>query len=108
MNAEAADPAKRRFAAFIYEIRQLVVIAEAFSAQYSKTVTLSDGTVRTIELTAMTGDDNPVIDSKIPAIAPTAAPSACAPDRTPTETSWFRSLTWESGRHHRRCRGTRR
>jgi ATP-dependent Clp protease adapter protein ClpS len=64
VNAEAADPAKKRFVVFIYEIRREVVFAEEFGAQYLKTVTLSDGTERTVELTPMIRDGNPVIEFK--------------------------------------------
>jgi ATP-dependent Clp protease adapter protein ClpS len=64
VNAETVDPAKKRYVVFIYEIRQEIVFAEEFSAQYSKMVTLSDGTVRTVELTPMMRDGDPVIEFK--------------------------------------------
>jgi ATP-dependent Clp protease adapter protein ClpS len=51
MSSETIDLAKRRFIVSIYEIRQELVFAEEFSGQYVKTVTLSDGTTRTVELT---------------------------------------------------------
>ncbi len=51
MNSETTDLAKKRFIVSIYEIRQELVFAEEFSGQYVKTVTLSDGTTRTVELT---------------------------------------------------------
>ncbi|HEX3836431.1 MAG TPA: ATP-dependent Clp protease adaptor ClpS [Steroidobacteraceae bacterium] len=57
MNSETTDRAKKkRFIVSIYEIRQEIVFADEFSDRYVKTVTLSDGTTRTVELTpAMCG-----------------------------------------------------
>jgi|SRR5580658_11036706 ATP-dependent Clp protease adapter protein ClpS len=51
MSSETIDLSKKRFIVSIYEIRQEIVFAEEFSGQYVKTVTLSDGTTRTVELT---------------------------------------------------------
>jgi ATP-dependent Clp protease adapter protein ClpS len=51
MNFKTIELSKRRFIVSIYEIRQEIVFAEEFSGQYVKTVTLSDGTTRTVELT---------------------------------------------------------
>jgi ATP-dependent Clp protease adapter protein ClpS len=51
MNSKAIDISKKRFVVSIYEIRHELVFADEFSGQYVKTVTLSDGTTRTVELT---------------------------------------------------------
>jgi ATP-dependent Clp protease adapter protein ClpS len=61
MNSEPTDLAKRRFAVFMYEIREEIVWAEEFTGQYVKTVTLSDGTTQRIELTPEARDGAPVI-----------------------------------------------
>jgi ATP-dependent Clp protease adapter protein ClpS len=51
MNSETIDPARKRFIVSIFEIRQEIVFAEEFSGHYARTVTLSDGTTRSVELT---------------------------------------------------------
>ncbi len=51
MNSATIDPSKKRFVVSIYEIHQEIVFADEFSGQYVKTVTLSDGTTRSVELT---------------------------------------------------------
>lgn len=63
---DGADPdlSKRRFLVCIDEIQQNFVFGDEFTGQYSKTVTLSDGTTRTIELTPMIRDGNPVVEFK--------------------------------------------
>jgi hypothetical protein len=62
MSSEPADPSKKRFMVFVYEIRQEIVWAEEFRGRYTKSVTMSDGTVRTIELTPMVRDGRPVVE----------------------------------------------
>jgi len=62
MSSEPADLSKQRFMVFVYEIRQEIVWAEEFSGRYSKSVTMSDGSVRTIELTPMMRDGRPVVE----------------------------------------------
>lgn len=56
MNSGPTDLATRRFAVFMYEIRQELVWGEGFTARYVRTVTLSDGTTRQVELTPATRD----------------------------------------------------
>jgi ATP-dependent Clp protease adapter protein ClpS len=50
MSTDSVDLAKKRFAVSITEIREELVFAEEFSGQYTRTVTLSDGSTRTLEL----------------------------------------------------------
>jgi hypothetical protein len=50
ISTDSTDLAKKRFAVSLTEIREELVSAEEFSGQYIKTVTLSDGSTRTIEL----------------------------------------------------------
>ena len=64
MNTEVADCSKDRFVVFIYEIKETLVFAEEFSGQYTKSVTLSDGRNRAIELTAMIRNGERVIEFK--------------------------------------------
>ena len=56
MAAEDTDISKKRFLVSVFEIRQQLVWADEFTGRYTKTVTLSDGRSRTIELTPMTRD----------------------------------------------------
>jgi hypothetical protein len=56
--AAAVDPgsvdlSQRHFLVSIDEIRQNFVFGDEFAGRYTKTITLSDGTVRSIELTPM-------------------------------------------------------
>ncbi len=51
MSSDPIDLAKKRFWVSLYEIQGELVDAEEFSERYVKTVTLSDGTTRTVELT---------------------------------------------------------
>jgi ATP-dependent Clp protease adapter protein ClpS len=64
MNSETIDSAKKRFIVSIHEIRQELVFADEFAGQYVKTVMLSDGTTRTVELTPMVRDGIPVMELK--------------------------------------------
>jgi ATP-dependent Clp protease adapter protein ClpS len=61
MNSETVDLSKKRYLVSIYEIQEHV-FAEEFSGQYVKTVTLSDGTARTLQLTPMMRNGTPVIE----------------------------------------------
>lgn len=63
---DGADPdlSKRRFLICIDEIQQNFVFGAEFTGQYTKTVTLSDGTTRTVELTPMIRDGKPVVQFK--------------------------------------------
>jgi ATP-dependent Clp protease adapter protein ClpS len=56
MNSATIDLSKKRFVVSIYEIHQEIVFADEFSGRYVKTVTLSDGTTRTVELTPTVRD----------------------------------------------------
>jgi ATP-dependent Clp protease adapter protein ClpS len=64
MSTGPADFSKQRFIVSIYEIREEIVFAEEFSGRYTRSVTLSDGTTRTIELTPMLRDGQPVVELK--------------------------------------------
>jgi ATP-dependent Clp protease adapter protein ClpS len=50
MSPEHSDLSGKRLCVFINEIAQQLVWADPFEGRYSKTVTLSDGTTRTVEL----------------------------------------------------------
>jgi hypothetical protein len=52
MNSEDIDLAKKRFIVCIDEIQQNSVFGEQFTGRYTRTVTFSDGSVRTIEQNA--------------------------------------------------------
>jgi hypothetical protein len=56
--------AGRTFAVSVDEIRQNLVFAKKFRGHYATTVTLSDGTLRTIELTPMVHDGIEVVEIK--------------------------------------------
>ena len=62
MNSDTVDPSKKRFVVSISEIRQEIVFADEFSGRYSKTVSLSDGSTRTVELTPMMRDGSLVME----------------------------------------------
>jgi hypothetical protein len=62
MNPETIDLSKKRFIVSIFEIRQEIVFAEEFSGPYLKTVTLSDGTTRTVELTPTMRGGRPAME----------------------------------------------
>jgi ATP-dependent Clp protease adapter protein ClpS len=64
MSSDPTDLSKTRFIVSIYEVQQEIVFAEEFSGRYTKSVTLSDGTTRTIELTPMMRDGQPVVEFK--------------------------------------------
>jgi hypothetical protein len=64
METETVDLSKKRFIVCIDEIQQNFVFGDQFAGAYAKTVTLSDGTTRTIELTAMIRNGKPVVEFK--------------------------------------------
>jgi ATP-dependent Clp protease adapter protein ClpS len=55
---------KKRFIVCIDEIQQNFVFGDQFAGGYTKVVTLSDGSTRTIELTPMIRDGRPVVELK--------------------------------------------
>ena len=65
-NAAPASPdlSKKKFHVFIDEIKHNFVFGDEFAGGYSKTVTLSDGSTRTIELTPMIHDGMQVVEFK--------------------------------------------
>jgi ATP-dependent Clp protease adapter protein ClpS len=62
MSSDANDVSKKRFVVFIYEVRQELVFGEEFSGRYTRSVTLSDGTTRTIDLIPTVKDGVPVVE----------------------------------------------
>ena len=64
MNSKGADPSKKQFVVFIDEIQQNFADGDQFSDRYTRTVTLSDGSVRTIELTPMMRHGKLVVELK--------------------------------------------
>ena len=64
MSGANTDPSARRFVVCIDEIRQNFVFGDTFQGRYSTTVTLSDGSTRTIELTPMIRDGRAVVELK--------------------------------------------
>lgn len=56
------DLAKKRFIVCIDEIQQNVVFGDEFSGRYEKTVTLADGTTRTIELIPVVRDGQVMLE----------------------------------------------
>ena len=62
--ATAPDLSQKRFLVSIDEVRQNFVFGEEFSGHYTKTVTLTDGTTRSIELTPMVHDGMQVVEFK--------------------------------------------
>ncbi len=64
MISKDIDLAKKRFIVSIDEIQQNFVFGEQFADSYTKTVTLSDGSVRTIQLTPMIRHGRPVVELK--------------------------------------------
>lgn len=62
MSPENKDLSQKRFLVSIYEIQQELAWAEEFSGRYAKTVTLSDGTTRTVELTPVMRDGRPAVE----------------------------------------------
>jgi ATP-dependent Clp protease adapter protein ClpS len=62
MNSDTVDLSRKRFVVSIFEIRQEIVAAEEFAERYSKTVSLSDGSTRTVEVTPMMRKGNLVME----------------------------------------------
>lgn len=60
----ATDLAHKRFHISIDEIKQRFVVADEFSGNYSKALTLSDGSSRTVELTPMMHKGKQVVELK--------------------------------------------
>jgi hypothetical protein len=59
---ETPDISHRVFSVAIDEVRQNFVFGDQFSGHYTKTVTLSDGSMRSIELTPMIHDGVQVVE----------------------------------------------
>ncbi len=64
MSADPIDPSKKHFMVSIYEVKQEIVFAEEFSGRYTKSVAMSDGTTRTVELTPMMHKGRLVVEFK--------------------------------------------
>ena len=64
MQPENIDFSKRRLFVFIREIRQEFVSGDELGQRYARTVSLSDGATRTIELTPMIRHGMPVVEFK--------------------------------------------
>jgi hypothetical protein len=62
MSSDTIDPSKKRFMVSIYEIQQQIVFADEFSDRYAKSVMLSDGTTRTVELKSVMCDGRPAVE----------------------------------------------
>jgi hypothetical protein len=60
----STDLAHKHFIVSVDEIKKNFVFADEFDGHYSKTVTLSDGTTRTIELVPMLHDGMQVVEFK--------------------------------------------
>ena len=58
----APDLSKRSFTVFIDEVKQNFVFGDSFTGRYTKTVTLSDGTLREITLTPMVRNGMQVVE----------------------------------------------
>jgi len=61
---DEVDLSEKRFLVSIHEVQQEFVFGEEFSGSYSNTFKLSDGSVRTIELTPMIHDGMQVVEFK--------------------------------------------
>jgi hypothetical protein len=64
MTTPSTDLAHKHFIVSVDEIKKNFVFADKFDGHYSKTVTLSDGTTRTIELVPMLHDGMRVVEFK--------------------------------------------
>ncbi len=62
--ASGSDLAKRHFLVSLDEVRQNLAFGDEFSGRYSKTVTMSDGSTRNIELEPMLHDGMQVVALK--------------------------------------------
>ena len=64
MSADPVDPSKKHFIVSIYEVKQEIVFAEEFNGCYTKSVAMSDGTTRNVELTPMMRNGQLVVEFK--------------------------------------------
>jgi ATP-dependent Clp protease adapter protein ClpS len=64
MEPDNTDLSKRRLLVFIHEIKQELVWGDELGQCYTQTVSLSDGSTRTIELTPMIHNGTPVVEFK--------------------------------------------
>ena len=64
INEKHLEIKHKSFMVSIHEIQQNFIFAEKFKGSYSKTVKLSDGSTRTIELTPMIHEGMPVVEFK--------------------------------------------
>ena len=62
--SDKVDFSEKRFLVSVHEIQQKFVFGEEFSGSYTNTFELSDGSVRTIELTPMLHDGRQVVEFK--------------------------------------------
>ena len=62
--AGSIDVSQKHFLVSVDEVKQNFVFGEQFSGRYTKTVTLSDGTARTIELTPKVHNGMQVVEFK--------------------------------------------
>lgn len=64
MAAETTDLSKKRFLVRIFEVDQVFAQGDEFAGGYTKTVSLSDGSTHTVELTPVMRDGLPVVEVK--------------------------------------------
>lgn len=64
MTTENPDLSKKRFVVRIVEVAQVFTQGDEFAGSYTKTVSLSDGTTHTVELTPVMRDGVPVVEIK--------------------------------------------
>ena len=64
MSSDPIDPSKKRFVVSIFEVQQEIAFGEEFSGRYSRSVAMSDGTTRTIELTPVVRNGQLVVELK--------------------------------------------
>ena len=62
--SRSGDLGKKRFLVFVDEVKQNFVFGDQFAGHYSKTITLSNGKQRTIELTPVVHDGMQVVELK--------------------------------------------
>jgi hypothetical protein len=64
INSNVKDISKKEFSISIDEVKQNIVFGERFTQSYQKTIELSDGSQRTIELTPMIRNGMQVVEFK--------------------------------------------
>lgn len=64
VTASAVDVSKKEFLVSIDEISKNFVFGETFAGSYKREVSMSDGSVRTVELTPMIRDGRQVVEFK--------------------------------------------